>query len=52
MVTLGSQDSVLSLGTEALIKEAVDRAGAKNKSLSSLPVTQTHGLPRRLAASG
>lgn len=35
---------MLSFGAEALIKEAEGRAGAKNKSMSSLPMAQTHGL--------
>lgn len=51
MVRLGSLDSVpSSLRIEALIKEAEGRA--KNKSMSSILVTQTRGLTRRLAASG
>lgn len=52
MVRLGSLDSVPSLRTGALINEAEGRAGAKNKGMSSIPVTQTHGLTQRLAASG
>jgi hypothetical protein len=52
VIRLESLDSVLSLRTEALIKEADGRAGAKNKGMSSLPVTQTQGLTQRLAAFG